>query len=471
LVVEAAAPSAAIGNSQYFWWILMLIAFFLPYGMVSAELGTTYQGEGGLFDWIKRAFGNRWGSRVAWYYWINFALWMASLAVLAVSVIEQAFDTEIPQSIALPVQLAFIWIVSYLSNHSVSESALLINIATAFKIIIMVALGGLGIYFAITRGVANPVTSAADLLPGAAGISFIAIVIFNFLGFEVVTTFAGEMDNPKKQIPKALLVGGALVAFFYLFAAFGIGVAVPADEIDPESGLLDTFGLFAEGWSIASVVLIVAGLMFLFTLVINLLAWALGVNYVAMYAADNGALPKVFGKRKKGTDDVPFGASMVNGVVASVLVVLAPMITEISGDEDMFWKFFALQIITLLASYLLMFPAFRKLRRIDPDVERPYKMPGGPAVLNLATWIPMGLLALSVFFCLAYPDDTQPHGWFIDWTLIAGTAVAVLAGEIIAFQAGRMPMAAALSTETTSGTGATPSVRQVPTQQTKESQS
>jgi amino acid transporter len=65
LVVEAAAPSAAIGNSQYFWWLLMLVAFFLPYGLVSAELGTTYTGEGGLFDWVNRAFGRKWGSRVA----------------------------------------------------------------------------------------------------------------------------------------------------------------------------------------------------------------------------------------------------------------------------------------------------------------------------------------------------------------------------------------------------------------------
>lgn len=57
LVVESAAPAAAIGSSQFFWWIALLILFFLPYGLVSAELGTTYDDEGGIYDWVKRAFG------------------------------------------------------------------------------------------------------------------------------------------------------------------------------------------------------------------------------------------------------------------------------------------------------------------------------------------------------------------------------------------------------------------------------
>ena len=82
-VVEAAAPVASIGNSQYFWWIFMMLLFLLPYGMIAAELGTTYVGDGGLYDWVNTAYPTtKWGARVAWYYWINFPLWMASLAVI-----------------------------------------------------------------------------------------------------------------------------------------------------------------------------------------------------------------------------------------------------------------------------------------------------------------------------------------------------------------------------------------------------
>ena len=430
LVVEAAAPSAAIGNSQYFWWLFLLGAFFLPYGLVSAELGTTYSDEGGLFDWVKRAYGRNWGSRVAWYYWINFAFWMASLAVLFTSIIDQAFGTEIPVVLSVIIQLAFIWIICFLSLFSVSENKVLINIGTAMKILLMTALGVFGIYYAITHGVANPVTSVRDLLPGFDGIPFIAIILFNFMGFEVVATFSSEMENPKKQIPQALLLGGICIAVFYIFAAFGIGVAIPIDELSTSEGLLESFYYFFDHLGIAAGVLIpIIAILFLYTLIVNLLSWALGVNYVASYAADNSAMPKFFGIKNK--NQAPLGAAVMNGIVASVLIIAAPFIP----DQDVFWGFFALQIITLLMSYILMFPAFKKLRRIDPGAERPFRVPGGPKMINLLTYLPMVLLILAAIFCMVYPNEDG--SWTFDWILVIGSVVAIIAGEIVTYVTGK----------------------------------
>ena len=62
-VCEAAAPAAAIGNQQFFWWIFLILTFLLPYGMVVAELGTTYDGEGGIYDWVRDGLGDKWGAR------------------------------------------------------------------------------------------------------------------------------------------------------------------------------------------------------------------------------------------------------------------------------------------------------------------------------------------------------------------------------------------------------------------------
>jgi len=429
LVVEAAAPSAAIGHSQYFWWVVLLIAFFLPYGMVSAELGTTYRDEGGLFDWVRRAFGSKWGSRVAWYYWINYAFWVASLGVLFTAILDQAFGIEIPIVLAVVIQLAFVWVVSIASQYKISENKLLINIGTVFKVILMGILGVFGIYWAITNGVANPVESARDFLPGIAGVSFIAIILFNFMGFEVVATFSSEMDNPKKQIPKALLLGGICIAIFYLFASFGIGVAIPIDtlvgaETSISYGFIESFIFFFDGMGLPGHILVpIIAIMFLYTLFVNLLSWALGVNYVACYAGEGKALPSFFGKRTKAGQ--PLGPAILNGIVASVLLIAAPFIP----NQDIFWGFFALQIITLLMSYILMFPAFKKLRKSDPNAERPYKVPGGPVMINLMTYVPVLLLVLATIFCIVYPLGYGE--WYIDRMLIIGTASAVVVGEII----------------------------------------
>ena len=59
-VAEAIAPAAAIGNQQFFWWIFLIITFLLPYGLIVSELGTAYaDDEGGLYDWVRRAFFRR----------------------------------------------------------------------------------------------------------------------------------------------------------------------------------------------------------------------------------------------------------------------------------------------------------------------------------------------------------------------------------------------------------------------------
>ena len=61
LVLGTVAPSASIGVSSVFWWIFLLITFSYPYGLVTAELGTTYPYEGGIYDWVRKAFGKSWG--------------------------------------------------------------------------------------------------------------------------------------------------------------------------------------------------------------------------------------------------------------------------------------------------------------------------------------------------------------------------------------------------------------------------
>lgn len=94
----------------------MMIAFLLPYGMISSELGTTYTGDGGLYDWINKAFPrSKWGARASWYYWINFPLWMASLAVVCPELLGVLTGLQFGWLAKLLIELAFIWIVTWIA--------------------------------------------------------------------------------------------------------------------------------------------------------------------------------------------------------------------------------------------------------------------------------------------------------------------------------------------------------------------
>ena len=420
MVAESAAPAAAIGPSQFFWWIFLLILFFVPYGLLSSELGTAYTGDGGLYDWVKKAFGDRWGGRLGWYYWINYPLWMASLAVLFTSTMTQIFSLHLGIWVTMIIQLVFIWAVVLLGNKPVSESKWIMNLAAIGKIVIVVGLGVLGIYVAVTRGVANEY-SGMNLLPKAnlSSLSNLSVIIFNFLGFEVVATMADDMDNPTKQIPKAIIDGGALIAFLYLLMAFGMGVAVPTSKLSPSSGLIDSFVLLIGhmNWFV-----ILIGILFLYILGSEMVSWALGVNYVADYAAKNHDLPAIFAKEDK--QGMPVGTGYLNGVVASVLCIASPFIP----NQDIFWAFFSLNVVVLLMSYTMMFPAFWKLRKTDPDRERPFKVKGGSVMINLMTWVPEVLLILTIILSIVPTDSGEISSKV---PVLIGTILTIIVGEIV----------------------------------------
>lgn len=430
LVVESTAPAAAIGPSQFFWWAFLLIFFFMPYGLISSELGTSYDGEGGLYDWVKKAFGKRAGGRVAWFYWINFPIWMASLAILFTNTGAQIFSIDASGIASTIVQLGFIWIVSFICLSKISDAKWILNSAAFMKAFIMLSLGGLGIYTAITHGAANEFT-LQTMAPNldSSSLAFLSVLIFNFMGFEVVASMAPEMDNPQRDIPKALILGGLLITFFYIFGAFGIGVAIPASEIAPDAGLIDSFMLLVDNQLFITVV----GLMFMYTLASNLISWAFGVNYVASYCAEDGALPKAFATKLK-SNGMPLGPVIINGVVASALVIIMPLL----NNEDLFWSFFALNVVTLLLSYLYMFPAFLKLRKIDPDTERPFKVKGSNAFLSAITYIPFALILITVTLTLLPLSELLGGGTsaFMEALpdyipLIIGSLIAIVVGEII----------------------------------------
>ena len=437
LVCESVMPTAAIGNTQYFWWILLLVGFCLPYGMISAELGTTYPSEAGMYDWVKKAFGPKWAGRVAWNYWVNFPLWIASLAVAVTDIAAGMVGVELPLWALLLIQLGYVWLVTFLSTKRIGESKGIVNLGTAFKVFLLLGIGILGIYTVLKTGEsANPITSVGDLFPSLdlGSLSFISIILFNFMGFEVVGTWVDDMDNPKKDIPKALLFGGLLMAVFYVLPATGFNIALDPEvvaEMDPENvvevltALFTSVGL-AEGTM--NVVIIIAGFMFIYTFIANIASWSFGVNEVAKYAAEDGSLPKAF--TPVNEEGVPYKAAIINGIVASLIVIggaIANLISEDAGSS--FSLFFCLSWITLLISYAPMFLAFIKLRKVDADAKRPYEVPVKGAMVKVTAIIPFILLVAGIIFTLfgdftvEYLADSIP--------LYVGVALSFVLEEIL----------------------------------------
>ncbi len=439
LVGDAVAPTAAIGNSQYFWWAIMLLGFFVPYGLISAELGTQYPSEGGMYTWVKKAFGPKWAGRVAWYYWVNYPLWIASLADLVTTIIMQMLGFEITWPLVLAIQVFYILLVSVLGVLRVSQSDVLSNVGAVAKFIFMAGLGFLGIYVLITQGTANPVESWTDLLPlmedghfSLAGLGFVSLIIFNMLGFEVVSTFSDDMDNPKKEIPKAIIIGGILIAIFYLLPSFGIGVAIPIEELQTDTGLLASYesllGIIGFSAGLAKAIIVIVGGLFIYTLVANIASWNFGVNSVIAYAAEDGTFPKSWAKRTK--DGVPYVPSIWTCVVALVIAIAGIIVAQFFPEiSNLFWTFFSLSLVCLLLSYLPMFMAFLKLHKQGKKSEKGFWIEGGNVKITLFAVVPFILLIIALFFTL-FPEFSLEMFEY-NWPLIVGACIAVILGEFM----------------------------------------
>ena len=221
--------------------------------------------------------------------------------------------------------------------------------------------------------------------------------------------------------------GGIVIAAIYLFSAFGIGAAVDVREISVDSGLIDAVSLILGGSG--GVLVGVVALLFLVTLFGNMISWSMGVNSTAAVAAGHNDMPRVFAKRW-AKNDMPVGAAVTSGVVASCVCVLGVLIEMASPDSSLFWSFFALNLVMLLLSYLPVFPAFLKLRREDAKTPRPFRVPGSDTALKWIAYVPMVLIVISIIFtAVPLSFDAETLASFLPITI--GSILSVAIGEVL----------------------------------------
>ena len=414
-VCEAAAPAAAIGNQQFFWWIFLIITFLIPYGLAVAELGTAYESDGGIIDWIRDGLGDKWAARAAYYYWVNYPFWIASLATLFPFIMSMisgyTIDFEENIWVTLAIELAFVWIVTFMAFSPVADSEWVLNGGAIIKVIVTVVVGC----------DMSPATFLPDLSGGNA-LGYLSIIIFNFTGFEVICTMTGDMNDPKHEIPRAVILGGIAIAVIYLFASFGIGAAIPADEIDPDFGMVVALETMVGNGFLFKLVAV----LFLITMFANMASWSFGVNSVAAYAAQTGNMPKAFGKLDEKTG-MPNNAAIINGVVTSLILCIQLIPNEFISN-NIFWMLFGLSVVFLLLTYIPMFPAFMKLRQVDPNRERIYEFPFKGTMMKVALIVPMielvaAVIATVIPLSADEVSDKVP--------MIIGLVVFLIIGEVL----------------------------------------
>lgn len=432
LVIDTLTASASLGPSSITWWLITLVLFVIPYALIASELGATYPGEGGIYDWVKRAFGYQWAVRTTWFYWVNIALWMPAVYILFAGMFAELFVPDLALWWQIAICIALTWLTVWFCNVSVNVGVWIVKLGAALKIIVIGVLGGGGFIYAMNHGVANEfsMVSMAPNLDSALG--FLPVIVFNLLGFELVATMSKEIKNTK-DIPKAMFLAAAIVTGLYIFATLGILMALPVEDIGLVSGIVDTLKVLFGDSATGTFMVYTVGIMVLMTFIANMVTWTMGTCRAAMEAAQNGELPQAMAKEDP-VRRTPIGANFITGVISSAVILIygfvLTLVGSTSGDE-LFWTIFAFSSVVFLLPYLFLFPAHVKLRMSDSLTPRPFKVPGGIGV-QIALSLVAFLFIVQAVVLFVLPEVL---GGVIDWAYTLpvglGILITILIGEVM----------------------------------------
>ncbi|ATW24434.1 hypothetical protein DCMF_06225 [Candidatus Formimonas warabiya] len=220
VVLDTVGASAAMGVNSFTLWALGIVCFFLPYGLICAELGSSFPQEGGIYVWVKNAYGDFLAHMTSWFFWINNCFWIPSVFVLFSGIMSSIFWPEMSPFHQMILGIVLIWVSMFLGIFDLHISKWIPNMGAILKMLILVILGGFGLIYGISHGFANAFTWQGLRVDWGATLAYAGIVVFNFMGFDLVSTVGSQLRNPKKDIPRMIILAGILVAGLPPLACF-----------------------------------------------------------------------------------------------------------------------------------------------------------------------------------------------------------------------------------------------------------
>ncbi len=423
IVLDTFVAPAALGVSSITIWLFTAIFFFIPYGLINAELGAAYPEDGGIYNWVKRAFGEMHATLVGWFYWINVALWMPAVFIAFSSWFAYTFVPNMSFLTSGLIALTMCWLVVFICIRGVNLSVTITNIAAICKVMILLIFFILGVLYAIKNG-SNNDFSLVNFIPekNFDTVVFIPAIVFNLLGFELISSIASEVDNPQKNIPKMTAFAGLIITLIYILGTIGVLIAIPASSVDPLDGLLHSLyelttvlGSFHEiGFKILMVII-------LFTLTSNMISWTLG-SVEVLDSCTFVKNSKMLSSRNEKYNTTHW-IYIIMGLVASLLIIINFSLSESANEA--FWTILAFSFIIFLLPYLWLFPCAVKLRKVDSN-KRPYKVPGGTIGLYISATLGFIFISVSVILLFVTEFDLLYH-----MTLIIGTVITTIIGLVL----------------------------------------
>lgn len=370
--------------------LLLIIALPLfwayPIAMMTAELTAAIPAEGGYYAWTKRALGPFWGFQCAWWTWLYSIADAATYPVLFASYLSTFLKLNFNNT-ALEGHPVLRWLVSLgivivfsLMNvrgtKLVGRTAVFLGFFLILPYIVMAVVGAV-------RAVREPGAIPFSFLPPEGSVAGAVaagmyIVMWNYLGWDSLSTVAEEVDSPKRNFPKALFICVPVITAVYLVPVL-VGLRFSPDTSQWSDG---TWPIIAQdvGGHWLGVWVSLAGLVSPIALFVTALLAASRIPFVL---AEDRFFPKPLVEIHPKFR-TPWVAILFCGVVYAILAYFFT-----------FLQLIELNVTLYSVALLVELCALVKLRRAESGLERPYRIPGDLAGVIAVAVLPLLVIAVA----------------------------------------------------------------------------
>jgi putative glutamate/gamma-aminobutyrate antiporter len=424
--------TAEYGFSSVFYLLFAAMVFFIPVSLISAELATGWPKSGGVFVWVKEAFGHRTGFLAIWLLWIENAIWYPTILSFIAATVAYIFDPSLSNSTTYTLSIIILsfWAATVANLMGMKISGWISSLGALFGTFLpggLIIILGLIWYFS---GQPLQISLSWDsLIPNmssAEQLVFFTGVILSFCGMEMSAIHARDVQHPQKDYPRAILLSGILILGLSILGVLTISSVIPQKEISLVAGSMQAFSYFVDAYNLKWVTPYIAILIALGAFG-SLSTWVIGPTKGLLAAARDGDLPPYFRDvNKKG---MPQRLLILQAILVSLLSLVFVFMPTVSSA---FWILSAIVTQLYLLMYILLFAAAIKLRYKRPKVERAYKIPGRKPGI----WIVSGLGILSSSFAMIisfFPPSQIDTGSTLFYVLFLslGVILACLMPSII----------------------------------------
>lgn len=422
--------SAELGFSLIGYYILATLCFLVPVALVATELATTWPNRGGIYVWVREAFGPLWGFFVIWLQWVYNVVWYPTALAFITVTLAQITHPGLAHHPwwTYGCVVGLFWFATLVNCFGMRISGAISTLGallgTLIPMGIIILLGSIwwhqGRPLAMTIGWQQvwPHFSNHQTLP------FFVAILFGLVGLEMSAIHADDVAQPERAFPRAMLWSIAIIFGTLVCASLAIAMVVPHKTLNVIGGISQAIDIFLKQYHLQAWVPIMNGLIILGGMG-GIAAWIIGPTKGLMIAAQDGCFsPKL---AKTNAHGVPARLLCIQAVLVSILSLFYIWMPSV---ESAYILLTAMTSQMALMGYIALFAAALVLRYRQHQRHRPFQVPGGAWGLWLTCGV--GLITCVVVIGIGFvpPGDAHAYGAVSHYVLSLLVGMLVLIAPV-----------------------------------------